>query len=145
MGVECELGHACPREPQGPGERQKLLRFLTQSLARPGSLCDVPRVTGGQAGGGARGRTGGRAQGRVAAGRAGIPTDKRGSLSRRHKAAGRALGLGRLRGSAGRGVGGAPRGQRPRPRRPRRPPGPPGPPAPRDAPSRRARSRAGTR
>lgn len=60
MGVECELGHACPREPQGPGERQKLLRFLTQSLARPGSLCDVPRVTGGQAGGGARGRAGGR-------------------------------------------------------------------------------------
>lgn len=49
-------------------------------------------------GGGRRRRAGGsRAQGRVAAGRSLIPPDKRGSLSRAHKAAaaGRGLGLGR--------------------------------------------------
>lgn len=94
--MESELGHACPREPPGPGQRQKLLRFLTQSLAQRGSLCDVRRVTGGRAGG----RAGAGAGRRQPAGRSVIPTDKRGSLSPRHKAAGRALGLGRLRGSA---------------------------------------------
>lgn len=44
-----------------------------------------------------------RVQGRVAAGRSVIPTDKRGSLSRAHKAAGSRLGLGRLHRSAGPG------------------------------------------
>lgn len=41
--------HAQGKEQPRPGERQKLLRFLTQSLAQPGSLCDVPGVTGGRA------------------------------------------------------------------------------------------------
>lgn len=78
-GVEYELGHACPREPPGPGERQKLLRFLTQSLAQRREALRRPLSDG---------RAGERAQGRVAAGRSVIPTDKRGSLSRRHKSGG---------------------------------------------------------
>jgi hypothetical protein len=54
----------------------------------------------GRASGRAGGRAGAGAGRRQPAGRSVIPTDKRGSLSPRHKAAGRALGLGRLRGSA---------------------------------------------
>lgn len=112
-GVECELGHACPSEPPGPGGRQKLLGLLTPSGAKRENLCDVPGSDG-------------RAQGRVAAGRSVIPTDKRGSLSRTHKAAGRGLGLGRLHRSARRGGtglvrSGGPRGASSAPRPPRSP------------------------